>query len=629
MVSFQIRSEAMWKLLLFQSSLLWLVRIAPADTGGEQCQYGIIETLEGRLDDMHDFFQIMVEEFRRLQLMSDYQNIIQFGSGVSRIRSSGVMANHPFMEAGVVDLHSVLRIHDHAEFYKHMGMGKFTGLMGGTYFETRHNDYTLMMKSTTKKGYRELEEVHFPPVPPSVASKATVAEQVAEMKAYFQAFKAQNTSIRPYEDFFKALMIYVETAWFDFPQDTITEPFDSARHRLRANSFKELTGKVEFNMHTGHKDQGEDLAWLQTRLYGMDENNQPKYAQFFYRILAHPIRRKFKTSYLKVLDDTGIKVKLTKEYGVSAVENIADKRQARFEVVRKASGTEDNEMDRSMTLMDHIFREIPGLSNLGNCLDSIEGVTAFEERNDGLLHQMNACRYHRAYRTARATADGNNHVPKTFNSDYAYKAMNTEEDVVPSVFKTCKSNGQCTEYTQRWSDAIPLEIVYTTPLMYWNPYDIEYQGEHKTPEGDRIYDGCVDENTGESKPCDGKTEKTAFNGCNSGNYYFCPAELFDSENVEPDAADTTPNGVVYVKDKSGTPHKMKASGIRIQYPMHNLGKIRGRWPIFQVAEEKTFTFMQLKAVEEIVQQPAEMMHLINTTDTPWECDSGCVEPLNP
>ena len=32
------------------------------------------------------------------------------------------------------------------------------------------------------------------------------------------------------------------------------------------------------------------------------------------------------------------------------------------------------------------------------------------------------------------------------------------------------------DYSSRWSYAIPLEIIYLTPLYNWNPYDIEYAG---------------------------------------------------------------------------------------------------------------------------------------------------------
>ena len=34
----------------------------------------------------------------------------------------------------------------------------------------------------------------------------------------------------------------------------------------------------------------------------------------------------------------------------------------------------------------------------------------------------------------------------------------------------------CQTWEQRWSFAIPLEIIYLTPLQSWNPYNLKYWG---------------------------------------------------------------------------------------------------------------------------------------------------------
>ena len=45
------------------------------------------------------------------------------------------------------------------------------------------------------------------------------------------------------------------------------------------------------------------------------------------------------------------------------------------------------------------------------------------------------------------------------------------------VEKCVKVNGKnkCTTYTQRWSYAIPLEMIYLTRLYNWNPHNIDYK----------------------------------------------------------------------------------------------------------------------------------------------------------
>jgi len=35
---------------------------------------------------------------------------------------------------------------------------------------------------------------------------------------------------------------------------------------------------------------------------------------------------------------------------------------------------------------------------------------------------------------------------------------------------------ECTEHSGRYTYAIPLEIIYMTPLYQWNPYDLNYIG---------------------------------------------------------------------------------------------------------------------------------------------------------
>ena len=37
---------------------------------------------------------------------------------------------------------------------------------------------------------------------------------------------------------------------------------------------------------------------------------------------------------------------------------------------------------------------------------------------------------------------------------------------------------QCTTVDQKWTYAIPLEIIYMTPLSSWNPYNLEYKGKY-------------------------------------------------------------------------------------------------------------------------------------------------------
>ena len=66
-----------------------------------------------------------------------------------------------------------------------VGMGELNVVMNGVEFRTRHNDYRLNMP-VSNKTYNAYEPIPFPDVPPEVLAKATVAEQVEEMKLWFK-----------------------------------------------------------------------------------------------------------------------------------------------------------------------------------------------------------------------------------------------------------------------------------------------------------------------------------------------------------------------------------------------------------------------------------------------------------
>ena len=45
-------------------------------------------------------------------------------------------------------------------------------------------------------------------------------------------------------------------------------------------------------------------------------------------------------------------------------------------------------------------------------------------------------------------------------------------------YKNCRGRGRqrkCQDISQKWSYAIPLEIVYPTQLQIWNPYKLRYK----------------------------------------------------------------------------------------------------------------------------------------------------------
>ena len=72
---------------------------------------------------------------------------------------------------------SVGAIHDHSNLERTCGLGEMVAVLNGLEFRTRHNDYKLRMP-VHNKTYNGMEDIPFPPVPPSVLHQTTVEKQV-------------------------------------------------------------------------------------------------------------------------------------------------------------------------------------------------------------------------------------------------------------------------------------------------------------------------------------------------------------------------------------------------------------------------------------------------------------------
>lgn len=152
---------------------------------------------------------------------------------------------------------------------------------------------------------------------------------------------------------------------------------------------------------------------------------------------------------------------------------------------------------------------------------------------------------------------------------------------------------QCKDYSQKWSYAIPLEIIYLTPLNKWNPYNITYKGESRSKLGKTV---TADGRNG------GVSKQKAFNGTNSKTYYLTPEEFFRGTETQKDPADTT-QGSVGVLDPTGKVRRVRASGIRIFLPhIHGVGNLRQRYPIFPIHAEGSTVWKEVEAIRDFLMQ---------------------------
>ena len=518
-----------------------------------------------------------------------------------RIRSHGdsgvkqVRLGHEGTRNYFADTHGhskrVMTIHEHANNIRTIGLGEFIAVLNGVEFRTRHNDYALVMANKASKDYHATEPIPFPEVPPEVQNKATVDEQVVEMREWFKAWKNQDHSVRDYRKYFKPVLCYLEGAWTTATED-IDEPFESDRHFIDAKTWLDLQEKIRFTSYTGRKDNLENFSFLPTTIIDIINETIPVFAQWNYRILCHPVSRDIPLNRFRVVDEFHARLPARTKY-----EEHADTRAARFQLNPQDSGTWDkyeSYNDPTFSLLDELMGEIPGKDNYqGSLTDEAFGLPAYtiDPKKTG---KLNTAYYHRWFKVLKRGAMGQSIRHRGYADENLFMAMTTQPKVAGMKLTTCKKRRgkeRCKTVSQKFSYAIPLEIIYLTPLNRWNPFNIEYKGLADSPLGETVF---ADGRNG------GRSTKTAYNGTNSKKYYHTPSAFYSGEEVSTDAADTTQNSVG-VLDKDGVVRITRASGTRIFLPsISGVGICRQRYPIMPVHGEGSAVWKELEATKDIL-----------------------------
>ena len=237
--------------------------------------------------------------------------------------------------------------------------------------------------------------------------------------------------------------------------------------------------------------------------------------------------------------------------------------------------------------------EIPGKDNYqGDLTDDAFDATA-RTLDSG---KLNAAYYHRWFEVDKKGAMGEQRRHRGFADENLFMALTTQPNVAGMNFTSCtgpKKTQVCTTRNQRWTYAIPLEIIYLTPLMSWNPYDVQYKGDYGTDEAKTV---TADERNG------GKTLETAWDGINSKRYYMTPDAFFSGKEVETDPADTTASSVG-VLNRKGELCIARATGTRVHLPAIpgvSDDRIRTRYPIYPVHGEGSAVWKELEAMKDVL-----------------------------
>ena len=450
---------------------------------------------------------------------------------------------------------SFAAIHDHANFRRTLGMGEVVAVLNGVEFLTRHNDYLMRMPSSTSSEYQATEDVPYPQVPPQVAAAGGVAEQIVEMREWFRAWRDQDYSERDYRPYFKPVLCYMEGMWTDVG-DSIDEPFTSRRHSIDAATWLELNRKNRYSAYTGAMQPGENLAVLPRRVFNITDEGLPQFAQWNYNILCQPLKDDLPLDRLRLADMLSVRMR-----SKASLTQMESQRLARFQV---------NKVDQPFrygsagfrNLLDSLMNQVPGKNGpSAQFTDTGFGWKPFEDVDGG---ELNAGFYHRRYvqigNRFRGYSDPNVYMAKTNQS---------------KVAGICQVNdAHCDGELERWTYAIPLEIVYLTPLQSWNPYNVTDVGE-----------GGV---TGRG------TEDDPLTGVGDRNFFLTPAQFFSN--------DTPPK--VYVKDGDGVARGHVASGLRIILQnIEGVGQLRQRYPIAPLTVEGSTYWKELEALREVALDP--------------------------
>ncbi|GFO04571.1 hypothetical protein PoB_003107600 [Plakobranchus ocellatus] len=382
----------------------------------------------------------------------------------------------------------------------------------------------------------------------------------------------------------RPVLAYLEGAWTVSAPDNIEESFDSDRHRLDANSWFDMQERIRYTSTVGTKDPDENFANLPTSIIGINpETDEPIYVQWNYRILGWPIDLPdLPTKYFKFVDD--LMVRYPRGY---TYERAKDHRTAHFRF---------DEWDKPRytlgeTLLDKIISKIPGKDNIPDFIkDDIFGNNLYHEDYDNLT-LLNLGYYNHWFKHNRPGAMGTSVVLRGFSDANTYVAYTTQPRVAPLSFTYCAKR-MCNSVDTRVSWMVPVEIIYLTPLMTWNPYNIYMQGGRNHKEFPAKY--------AEYPNRDGsKHPDKAFNGTNFRNFYRVPSEFYENVQEKEDPADTAKSGV-YVLDQEGNMRRCEASGLFLKTPnIPGVGRVRLRYPIAPIHQYGSPVWKELNAFKDM------------------------------
>ena len=417
--------------------------------------------------------------------------------------------------------------------------------------------------------------------------------QSAELREYFKAWRDGDHKHRDYRPYFKPVLCYLEGAWT--LDKHLEEPFASDRHAIDASSWFDLQEKIRYTSMTGDRINSQNFAYLPTTIHNITDGI-PNFAQWNYRILCHPLKNEVNMSHLIPLDDLGHRMARNYDFN-----HYLNSRMVRYMVDEKPGR---NRLFQWNELDDWMY-QIPGKDNYGaHMVDDSFGLPKLRLDQET---PINVAYYHRRWKVGEHDAMGDTVGHRGFADRSLFVAENTQPRIAPTRVSHCyRVNGHrtCGNFEKRLSYAVPLELVFMTPLHSWNPYNLEYRG--------KFVDADAQSVTQNSRN-GGKDAATAYNGTHSKAYYFTPVDFFSGDEVAHDPADTT-RAATGVLDRHGNVRLMKSSGFRTILPnIAGVGTLRTRYPLMPVYAEGSPIWKELEALRDLIMDMDANKKFINKT----------------
>lgn len=406
------------------------------------------------------------------------------------------------------------------------------------------------------------------------------------------------TTERHYPKYFRPVMCVLEGAWIK-ATDKFEESFTSDRHYVDAESWHELYDKNRFGFMGGRKSALENLPFLPMSVRGLQNKTGsesiPVFTHWEYRIIcSQPFEKYIPLSNFRVASDLAVQLGISKE--MMTMEQLGNSRKARYELNAK-NQTAWVEGQTDYSLIDELMAQIPGKDGYGaKLIDDSFGVVATDVNNASV--PLNTAYYSRYYSIGKKDAMGRSRHRRGFNDPYLFAAMTTQPKV-EGVTSCTAEEAKCTPdaiSSQKWTWAVPLEVIYTTPLANWNPHNLAFCPYSKKdakckhtvqgPKGDRTGKLTVD---------------GAYKGTARDTYFTTPEEFYSGGEEETDPADTS-GGVMGVLDQDGVLRRTRAAGHWIHFPPIKGFKspVRQRYPIMPIHEHGMTSWKEVKALQDIV-----------------------------